>query len=265
MSKVAVIRFPGSNCVRETVAGLKKAGCEPEVLRWNSSEDEFHQYGAYVLPGGFSFQDRVRAGAISAKLPVMRYLAKANAAGKPILGICNGCQILAEAGLVPDSNDDQHLEMALAPNTVNGQAMGHTCDWIHVKVENPGNCVFTAAFSESDILPIQVNHGEGRFVFEQAPKYQDRTIIRYTDSTGTTATAFPNIPNGSTAAIAGISNKKGNVLAMMPHPDRAFLAKQIPDYLDTPWATASTAEDGPFLSLFQSLATHLKESACQNA
>ncbi len=259
MTKVAVIQFPGSNCVRETLAALRLAGCTTDVLRWNCSEDEFHNYGAYVLPGGFSFQDRVRAGAISAKLPVMTYLAKANQANKPILGICNGCQILAEAGLVPDSDGDQRLEIALAPNMANGQNIGHNCDWIHVKIENPKHCLFTAHFSETDTLPIQVNHGEGRFVFNQEPNYKNHTVIRYATTDGRTADAFPAVPNQSTAAIAGISNTKGNVLAMMPHPDRSFLAKQIPNSVDSPWSASN--DDGPFLPLFKSLATHLKEMA----
>ncbi len=255
MSKIAVIQFPGSNCIKETIAALHYVGAEADVIRWNCDSEIFHSYAAYILPGGFSYQDRVRAGAISAKLPIMSELIKANEDGKAILGICNGCQILAESGLVPDYTDEQALDMALAPNTAKGSMMGFVCDWVHVSVESPEKSLFTTCFSTDDIIPIPINHGEGRFVFSILPN-GNHAKMRYITSKGDAAHTFPENPNGSTDAIAGLSNKKGNVFAMMPHPERAYLSQQVPRSLNTPWKENSVF--GPWYPLFKSLKEHIE-------
>jgi len=264
--KCAVIQFPGSNCEYETLKSLQASGIETELLRWNCTEADFSLYDAYVLPGGFSFQDRVRAGVVASKLPIMSFLRKAAADKKAILGICNGCQILAETGLVPDTAGEGALEMALAPNTKENKAHGFICDWVYVKIENPGKNIFTKAFSEDDVIPIQINHGEGNFKFHDniSTNFENTTVLSYVDSTGKVDSKYPINPNGATNNIAGLSNKNGNVLAMMPHPERASFLTQVPSYISSDWAIKKRTEPlnrslpGPWAPLFRSLKNWLK-------
>src|SRR3989338_3801427 len=112
---IAVILFPGTNCEEETARACKSVGLNAEIVRWNSANIE--SYDGYIIPGGFSYEDRVRAGVISAKDPILKIIKKEAKKGKPVLGICNGCQILIESGLIPGLKDK--VEMALAPNINN--------------------------------------------------------------------------------------------------------------------------------------------------
>ena len=169
--RVAIIQFPGSNCEYETQSCVQAAGLEADIVSWNSSEETLKQYAGFVLPGGFSFQDRVRAGVVSSKLPVVSYLKRAAEEGVPILGICNGCQILAESGIVPNVTGDASIDMALAPNIKDGQRFGFVCDWVYCKFVNPQGNIFTRGFSSSTVLPIQVNHGEGNITFKSADSF----------------------------------------------------------------------------------------------
>ena len=234
--KTAIIQFPGSNCERETQVAARLNQGEADILRWNVSAEVFHQYDAYILAGGFSYQDRVRAGAISAKLPILQLLQEANTAQKPILGICNGCQILAEAGLIPDLSNDQKLDVALDKNMADTQYMGFICDWVFVRIQAPEQNVWTRCFKAGTILPIPVNHGEGRFVFSEncsEDSIQSLAHIQYCDPKGNAISKFPVNPNGSGLNIAGIGNKAGNVFAIMPHPERASFKKQVPEWVQS--------------------------------
>ena len=226
MKKIAIIQFPGSNCERETKAAFELSPHQVDIVRWNISNEEFDSYDAYILPGGFSYQDRVRAGAISAKLPIIEQLKKADEAGKAILGICNGCQILAEAGLVPGK---ENLELALGKNSLSDREIGFICDWVYVKVHNKDQNIFTKALSDSAVIPIPVNHGEGRFIFKESFNRDAVSHLKYCNQNGDIIDEFPVNPNGSQENIAGIGNIKGNVFAMMPHPERAAFEKQIPE------------------------------------
>lgn len=234
---IAIIQFPGSNCEKETLAACQLVGLDAQIVRWNTPADTLNSFAAYILPGGFSYQDRVRAGAIAAKLPVLDTIRKADAAGKPILGICNGCQILAESGIMPNTDGSTDMSVALAPNANEDGPLKFMCEWVTVSIERNQNCVFTRELPENTTIPIPINHGEGRFVFENntANAIAEHTIIRYTQKNGqpasSTQMSFPENPNGSTQNIAGLSNKRGNVLAIMPHPERAVLAKQIPHHV----------------------------------
>ncbi len=185
-ARIAVIQFPGSNCEYETAEALQAQGMSVEIVRWTISEVEFHSFDGYVLPGGFSFQDRVRSGVISAKLEVVSFLDQANKEGKPILGICNGCQILAETGLVPDLAGETRIEMALAPNTKGEDPQGFMCDWMFVTPVNPEKNIFLSQFSDTDVLPIPINHGEGHFVLSELVQAQlpELASLRYCDSRG---------------------------------------------------------------------------------
>jgi phosphoribosylformylglycinamidine synthase len=219
---VAVIQFPGSNCEYEAQRAAQYYGFDAQIVRWNEPVDHVRHFDAYILPGGFSYQDRVRAGAIAAKLPVLKTISEAVDAGKSVLGICNGCQILAESGLV--------TEMAMAPNARDGVPVGFICNWQYVRVTNPEASLFTRYFTADDVLPVPINHGEGRFVLSDSAQASlpQMATFRYCDDQGEIRTEFPINPNGASFNLAGISSSKGNVFAIMPHPERAAQLKQIP-------------------------------------
>jgi phosphoribosylformylglycinamidine synthase subunit PurQ / glutaminase len=264
MTDVAIIQFPGSNCEYETLDAVQATGLSAEIISWNISEEDLSSFKAYILPGGFSFQDRVRAGVVSSRLPLMTYLGKAALAGKPILGICNGCQILAESGILP-TQDDQEISMALAPNIVNNEHRGFVCDWVYVKIKSPENNIFTREFSENDVLPIQINHGEGNFKFKDKA-FIDRssfTKLVYCSEAGDIEYSYPVNPNGADLNIAGISNDIGNVLAIMPHPERGVSWYQIPRYLNHETSLNRRKNllfEGPWKPFFVSLANYIKEN-----
>lgn len=219
---VAVLQFPGVNCEAESVRALVRAGLEADVFRWTRPPRELSAYDAYLLPGGWSYQDRVRAGALAAKHPILDVLADQAAAGKPVLGICNGAQVLIEAGLVPGQGE---VELALARNRMPGRD-GYYTRWVRCRVE-PSNCVFTRHLEPGTVLPLPIAHGEGRFTSVRrgavaALVRAGRVPLRYASADGAVAARFPDLPNGAEQAAAGVCNAAGNVLAMMPHPERVL-------------------------------------------
>lgn len=271
---VAIIQFPGSNCESETARALKHVNLHPIIFRWNRKPDEFDAFDAFVVPGGFSYEDRVRAGVIAAKEPLLDALAEQADKGKPILGICNGAQILLEAGLLPGLKPG-YVEMALAANYITYQSKvvrrGHHCGWINLRCEvAPERTPFTCLLKKDDILPMTVSHGEGRFVTNDqtvldALKQKDLLVWRYCSDEGEISPGLPVNPNGSIMNIAGICNEKGNVMAMMPHPERAFFLRQIPMAWKGPWGERKRAqirkqiqwkETGPGYGIFASLADY---------
>ena len=157
-ASVAVLQFPGVNCEAETVRALERVGLTAEVFRWKRPPNELRAFDAYVLPGGFSYQDRVRAGALAAKDPLVDVLAEAAARGAPVLGICNGAQVLVESGLVPGGDT---VELALARNRMPARS-GYYARWIYARIE-ASSCVFTRHLTPGTVLPMPVAHGEGRF------------------------------------------------------------------------------------------------------
>jgi phosphoribosylformylglycinamidine synthase len=189
MGKIGVIQFPGTNCEHETVRALLPVGGDADVIRWNVSETVFHQYKGYILPGGFSYQDRVRSGAIAAKLPIISYLLQADLQEKPILGICNGCQILAESGLVPNKNQNYHIQMALTPNAKDQHLMGFICQWTMVKINHPEKSLFTKYFKSGDVLPIVMSHAEGKFFLSSDINVEMLTGFYYCNEAGDTVVA----------------------------------------------------------------------------
>lgn len=206
--KVAVIRFPGSNCDLDVIKALGDIKGLTSNLVWHES-DEIGKFDAAILPGGFSFGDCLRAGAIAARSPALSHVKRMAEDGKPILGICNGFQILVEAGILPGS---------LLRNTT----LKFVCRWITVKVENT-RTPFTKLARKGQKLKMPIAHNEGRFYASrrdvQLLETRGRVVFRYVDDDGT-GTETGN-PNGSVAGIAGICNEKGNVVALMPHPERA--------------------------------------------
>jgi phosphoribosylformylglycinamidine synthase len=222
--------FPGTNCEQETARALRAAGAEADVFHWNSPVEQLSRYHGIVIPGGFSYEDRVRAGAIVARESLMDVVESKADQGWPVLGICNGAQVLVERGLVPRLGV-QSVEAALAPNRV----PGFYCGWVRLVVDSPPDrSAFTRGMKQGEILPMPVAHAEGRFV-SSLPRIHEslsdarRVVFKYCDRDGNPTERFPDNPNGSAGGVAGLCNGEGNVLAMMPHPERCSWWRQLPD------------------------------------
>jgi len=195
--RVAVLQLPGVNCEDESARALAAAGAAPEIFRWTRPAGELERYDGFLIPGGFSYQDRVRAGAVAAKDPLLDVLQAAAATGKPILGICNGCQVLVEAGLVPGLEPGT-IEVALAANRFPGRR-GYYSRWVVVRAVPAARTSFCEGWPES--LPLPIAHAEGRFAHED-PEFFSRLAregyiaLQYAGPAGT---AEGN-PNGSLLA-----------------------------------------------------------------
>ena len=205
---IAVIRFPGSNCDLDAVHALGEVIGVPVELVWHETFKP-SRYAGVVLPGGFSYGDHLRGGVIAAFSPAMEGVKKMAEQWKPVLGICNGFQTLLEAELLPGAllkNEDLYFN----------------CKWVNLKVESTES-FFTKGMKAGSVFRIPIAHGEGRyFISEQGYKELEKNrqvVFRYVDGSGR-PTERSN-PNGSFYNIAGIRNKEGNVLGMMPHPERA--------------------------------------------
>lgn len=230
---IGVIQFPGMNCEYEAVEAVKNVGLECELFRWN---EKWKDYDGYVVPGGWSYNDRVRGGVIAAKDPIMEKIRKEAEAGKPIIGICNGFQILGEVGLLPGYGQ---VDMALAQNTLKkgGEIIrrGFYCGWVYLKMESNKRTCATCAIEKGEIIPVPVAHGEGNLILGDGVleklKAGDQVVFRYCDERGEIGQDYPINVNGSVDSVACISNKEGNVVGMMPHPERASWPEQLPDYL----------------------------------
>jgi phosphoribosylformylglycinamidine synthase len=265
--RVAVLQFPGVNCEAESARALSRVGLESEIFRWTRPAGELRDFQAYVLPGGFSYQDRVRAGALAAKDPLVDVLAEEADRGKPVLGICNGAQVLVEAGLVPG---DGGVTMALARNRMPDRT-GYLARWVYTRAE-PSPCVFTRTLAPGDLLPLPMAHGEGRFTSRDPDRMAallsaGQIPLRYARADGALAEDYPANPNGAEQAAAAVCNARGNVLALMPHPERAADLGALSPGIAGAWADARSAalargaidSPGPGLALFDSLRRHLME------
>ncbi len=231
---IAVIYFPGNNCEEESLNAVLATGMGGKIVRWNQKKD-IEKFHGYIIPGGWGYEDRIRAGVIMAKDPVFDIIKKGAENGKPVLGICNGAQALVECGIIPGLKNK--VEMALAPNK-NPLINGYYCTWLHVKsVEHKSGCVFTKFIEKEQVIPIPIAHGEGRFTTKDNELLQKliknkQIIFRYSTKDGKIEDKFPINPNGAMYNIAAICNKKGNVMAIMPHPERASFIRQLPDITD---------------------------------
>jgi phosphoribosylformylglycinamidine synthase subunit PurQ / glutaminase len=228
--RIAIIQFPGSNCERETMLAVKRAGMEPVEFLWNEAAEKLMDFAGYIIVGGFSYEDRSRSGAIAALDPIIKILRAQSEVGKPVLGICNGAQILVETGLVPGLENHQ-VGMALTDNkrVRDGQVLGtgYYNAWINMRLADEFQYnAFTRFLTPKDILHVPIAHGEGRFVIPPGLLLEITAnglgLFQYCDAEGKITDEFPVNPNGSTNNIAAVSNKAGNVMAMMPHPERTI-------------------------------------------
>ena len=228
---IAVIYFPGNNCEEESLKAVLASGMDGRIVRWNERKG-IEKYDGFVIPGGWAYEDRIRAGVIAAKDPVFKVIKAEAENGKPVLGICNGAQALVECGMIPGLKDK--VEMALAPN-INPFISGYYCTWVCVKSnEDRDRCAFTKFTEKDEVIPIPIAHGEGRFVTKDAELIQKlaknrQIIFQYSAKDGKIEESFPTNPNGAIYNIAAICSKKGNVMAIMPHPERASFIRQLPD------------------------------------
>lgn len=197
--KFAVLVFPGSNCDIDMYHAIKDELGEEVEYVWHDTKD-LSGYDGILLPGGFSYGDYLRCGAIAQFSNVMNEVKKAAEAGKPVLGICNGFQILTEAGLLPG---------ALLRN----KNLKFMCRTAELTVQN-ADTMFTNSYKQGDVLKVPIAHGEGNYTCDAQTlaslKANNQIVFTYNDN-----------PNGSVEDIAGIVNERGNVLGMMPHPERA--------------------------------------------
>jgi len=200
--------FPGSNCDHDTFHVIAEVAHQPVTFLWHQSED-LADVDAVLVPGGFAYGDYLRTGAIARFSPVMQAVQRFAAGGGLVLGICNGFQILTEAGLLPG---------ALMRNS----GLKYICKQVHLRVET-ADSPFTNQLAQGDVLQIPIGHMEGNYFCTPEDLHQleaeDRIAFRYA-TPGGEVTAGAN-PNGSIGNIAGILNEKRNVLGMMPHPDRS--------------------------------------------
>jgi phosphoribosylformylglycinamidine synthase len=228
--KLGIVVFPGSNCERDVHHVLNDViGISAQYV-WHM-EKSIDDYDALILPGGFSYGDRLRAGVIAAQSPIVEAIKIKAEEGLPILGICNGFQILVEAGLLPG---------ALIKNV----KLKFSCKWLEMEVLNV-NTPFTNLFRVNDKISIPIAHGEGRYVIGDDKLHDlyenNQVVFKYKDQN----------PNGSTEMIAAICNENGNVMGLMPHPERASEPILSPDQ-------KKSNADLIFLSLKNFLSSYIK-------
>lgn len=206
--KFGVVVFPGSNCDHDTYHVISKVIGQPVDFIWHKDE-EIDRFDAIILPGGFSYGDYLRSGAIARFSPVMREIKEFARQGGLVLGVCNGFQILCEAGLLPG---------ALLRN----RDLKFICEHVNIRVER-SETPFTSACAVGQVLSAPIAHGEGNYFCDQQTlaelEGEGRVILRYCDASGHVTEA--SNPNGSLNNIAGICNRERNVMGLMPHPERA--------------------------------------------
>jgi len=231
--KFGVVVFPGSNCDHDAYYALGSVLHQPVEFIWHQSEN-VAGFDALILPGGFAFGDYLRTGAIARFSPVMRAVGRFARAGGPVLGICNGFQILCEAGLLPGA-------------LIRNAGLRFVCKHVNIRVETTAT-PFTAEAERGQVLRIPIAHADGNYFCDDATlaelEANDQIVFRYTTPDGREEAAAN--PNGSLRNIAGVCNRERNVAGLMPHPERAVEA-------------ALGSEDG--LVIFRSLVKSLARSA----
>jgi phosphoribosylformylglycinamidine synthase subunit PurQ / glutaminase len=209
MLRASVIVFPGSNCDRDVKTAIERVtGFAPKMV-WHG-DDSVPSSDVIVLPGGFSYGDYLRCGAMAAHSPIMKDIVTKAKAGTPVIGICNGFQVLCESGLLPG---------VLMRNA----SLHFICRDVFLKVENDSS-FFTKCYREGEVIKVPIAHGEGNYFADKETldrlEGEGRVAFRYSDADGNVSPA--TCPNGAQRNIAGIINGTGRVLGMMPHPERLY-------------------------------------------
>jgi phosphoribosylformylglycinamidine synthase len=199
--RAAVVTFPGSNCDRDLAVALEKASGTPALRVWHGDAELPERLDFIALPGGFSYGDYLRCGAMAARSPIVRAVIEAALAGVPVLGICNGFQVLTESGLLPG---------ALMRNA----QLKFVCRTVPLTVEN-SQSLFTGAYEQGATIHLPVAHHDGNY-------FADEATLDRLEGEGRVAFRYGDAVNGSQRSIAGVLNAAGNVLGMMPHPERAI-------------------------------------------
>ncbi len=271
--KVAILRIEGTNCEQESFDAFKRLGTTPEfvhlkqLLDIDCNKDEkrdIFDYQCLMIPGGFSAGDYIRAGAIFAariKSKLQQTLVDFVKQKYPILGVCNGFQVLSELGLLPGTEEIMS-DIPKACLNIN-DSNRFECRPTLLKHENNGKCVFTLSIPKDDIRLIPSAHAEGKLLFplDEQKAYlktleeNDQIVFRYVDPEGNYA-GYPWNPNGSISNIAGICNRNGNVFGMMPHPERTFFKHQHPD-----WTTEGLQNNnGDGKAVFESVLSYIQKT-----
>ena len=239
--KVCVMRVGGTNCDAETQRAFRELGVQAETVQVSDliKRHNLLDYNVLVFPGGFSFGDYVRSGVMFARhlsAQLSKEIEMFVDEGRPILGICNGFQILVEYGLLPGFEGiSAYPEATLTTN----EPQGFKCQWVYLRQENRGKCVFTNKIPAGKAIRLPIAHGEGRLLFPKEKEQavlnrlvdEDMLVFRYCTKDGKTADGkYPANPNGSFYDIAGICNREGNIFGLMPHPERAMYWWQQPDW-----------------------------------
>jgi phosphoribosylformylglycinamidine synthase len=267
--KICVLRIEGTNCEDESFKAFKRLGANPEQVHlkqltgqdvWDSEKRDLMDYHILMIPGGFSSGDYVRAGAIWAarmKSTLAAPLTDFVKDGRAVLGVCNGFQVLVELGILPGIDN----VMSPVPDAVlaTNESSRFECRPTLLKHENKFNCIFTNKIKSDQVLMIPSAHAEGKLLFppEKADaiyrtlEENDQIVFKYVDPQGKYA-GYPWNPNGSPHNIAGICNPAGNVLGMMPHPERVFHRFTHPD-----WTRGFDSEFGDGRAIFESVLEHI--------
>ena len=231
MSKVRtlVLRAPGTNCDAETVFAFEQAGAVVSLVHVNQlirGEQRLSDYQIMAIPGGFTYGDDIAAGKVLAnelRLKLGEEIPSFVKAGGLILGICNGFQALAKAGILPEPANGNSPLLTLATN----DSGKFECRWVHLKVNRESPCVFTTGI---DSMYLPVAHGEGKVVADPEILPKLNVVLYYTDENGDSQAGYPHNPNGSVKNIAGICDDSGRIFALMPHPERHIRGTQHPQW-----------------------------------
>lgn len=255
--RILVLRAAGINCDEETAAACELAGADADRIHVNriaSGDCNMLEYDGLIIPGGFSYGDHLGAGKLLAidlihrlQEPLLRFIADR----RPVLGICNGFQVLVKSGLLPGASAPIVPQQTV---TLADNASGHyECRWVALAADPQSPCIFTRGLDRPIALPV--GHGEGRLVADVAVlddlEHSHQVVMRYVDTDGTPATRYPANPNGSAKAIAGICTAGGTVFGLMPHPDRAFLPELHPD-----WLRDRSRREGDGLAIFRNMVSY---------
>jgi phosphoribosylformylglycinamidine synthase subunit PurQ / glutaminase len=243
--KVLILRGPGTNCDAETAYAFQKAGASTSTCHINQlirHERRLADYQVMVIPGGFVYGDDIAAGKVLAnelKLKLGEDIHQFVDKGGLILGICNGFQVMAKAGILPDLKSQTAPPLTLAAN----DSGKFECRWVHLLVEKKNPCVFTQGI-HSMYLPVA--HGEGKVITDMRGLREINAVLYYTDEAGSVQAGYPHNPNGSMNNIAGVCDPTGRIFALMPHPERHVRFTQHPQ-----WTRKKPREAGDGLAIFQ--------------